>query len=61
MRVSEPQRSVQNLANRGPSAVPQAEVHRSLAGRIAQLNASVRREPRAAAGVIAYWLGKETN
>jgi hypothetical protein len=32
-----------------------------LASKLTALRAAVRRQPRVAAGVISYWLGKESN
>jgi hypothetical protein len=60
MRVFQSQHSVRNAADRGKSSVAIIAEPRALAGRIAQLNARVRRDPQAAAGVIEYWLRKET-
>jgi hypothetical protein len=60
MRVLQSQQSVRNAADRGKSIVAQAVEPQSLADRIALLNASVRRQPQVAAGVVEYWLRKET-
>jgi hypothetical protein len=60
MRVFQSHGSGRNTADCSKSSVAKAIESRSLADRIAQLNASVRREPHVAAGVVEYWLRKET-
>ncbi len=61
MHVFQARLSVRNTARRGQSSAAIPAESRSLADRLAQLNASIRRQPEAAAGVIEFWLRKETN